>query len=101
MLTSAQFFESFNEAGFLKPASWTPSGGGGPYAAKVRLRAPDVSILDGTVIASDREIDYVTDQLPGLKEGEAITVDAVAYVVRKPPMKRLDGTVSVAELKKA
>jgi hypothetical protein len=101
MLTSAEFFESFNEAGFLKPASWTPLAGGGPYIANVRLRAPDVAILDGNVIASDREIEYVTEQLPALKEGEAITVDGIAYVVRKPPMKRLDGTVSVAELKKA
>jgi hypothetical protein len=45
MLTSDKFFESFDKAGFLKPASWTPSFGGGPFtgegaAAHARRRDP-------------------------------------------------------------
>ena len=101
MLSSASFFESFDKAGFLKPASWAPSGGGGPYEPKVRLVTPDTLLQDGTVVVADFEIRYVTAQLPGLKEGEAITVDGVAYKVRRAPMKLQDGSVSRAELKRA
>lgn len=101
MLTSAKFFESFDKAGFLKPASWIPSGGGGPYAAKVRFLTPDAALVDGLVVTADFEIRYVTEQLPGLKEAETVTVDGTNYKVRTPPMKILDGSVSRAELKRA
>lgn len=98
MLTSAEFFESFDEAGFLKSASWTPSGGGAPYTAKVRYRAPSVVVLDGGLRTIDHEIQFVTAQLPGLAEGEQITVDGLLYRVRERPEQILDGTVSRAEL---
>ncbi len=102
MLTSAKFFESFDKAGFLKSASWVPSGGGGPYAGvKVRFLTPDAAIVDGLVVTADFEIRYVTEQLPGLKEAETVTVDGTNYKVRTPPMKILDGSVSRAELKRA
>lgn len=101
MLTSDKFFESFDQAGFLKSASWTPSFGGDPFTdVKVRLRMPDVAILEGFVVASEPEIDYVTAQLPGLREAEQLVVDGVLYAVRKAPTRRLDGSVSRAELKK-
>lgn len=98
MDTSAEFFEAFGEAGFLKPTSWTPSGGGGPYTPRVRYRAPSIVVLDGGMRTVDHEIQYVTDQLPGLAEGEQITVDGVLYRVRQKPEQILDGTVSRAEL---
>lgn len=98
MLTSAEFFESFDEAGFLKAASWTPSGGGGPYTPKVRYRAPSTVVLDGALRTVDHEIEYVTVQLPGLAQGEQITVDGVAFRVREKPEQLYDGTVSRAEL---
>jgi hypothetical protein len=100
MKSSAEFFESFDKAGFLKPSSWTPSFGGGPYTPKVRFTCPDMEILNGEVLAADYAIRYVSDQLPGLKEGEQITVDGTLYRVRTPPRRILDGTVSRAELKK-
>lgn len=98
MDTSDEFFEAFDEAGFLKPASWTPSGGGGPYAPKVRYRAPSTVVLDGGLRTVDHEIEFVTAQLPGLAEGEQITVDGVLFRVRQKPEQLLDGTVSRAEL---
>jgi hypothetical protein len=101
MKSSESFFASFQKAGFLKPASWTPSGGGGPYTANVRFTSPDAEILTGTVVAADYQIEYVTSQLPGLKEGETVVVASVSYKVRTPPTKILDGTVARASLKKA
>jgi hypothetical protein len=98
MLSSAKFFEGFDKAGFLKPASWTPSGGGGPYTPRVRYRAPATTLLSDGLRTVDHEIQYVTEQLPGLAEGEQITVDGVLYRVRMRPEALLDGTVSRAEL---
>lgn len=98
MITSAEFFESFQEAGFLKPASWTPSGGGTTRTANVRYRASVADVLSDAVRATDHEITYVTDQLPGLTENERITVDGRAFRVRQKPTPLLDGSVSRAEL---
>jgi len=102
MLTSAEFFESFDEAGFLKPTLWTPSGGGGPYTPKVRYRAPATVVLDGGLRTVDHEIEYVTAQLPGFAEGEQITITLetgdTLFRVREKPEQILDGTVSRAEL---
>lgn len=100
MLTSAKFFESFDKAGFLKLASWTPSFGGDTLEAKVRMRTPDGVFLEGTVVASDPQMEYVTEQLPGLVEGEWVRIDGTDYLVRGTPMKILDGTVSRADLKR-
>jgi hypothetical protein len=98
MLTSAEFFESFDDAGFLKPATWTPFGSSTVLTAKVRYRAPSTTVLDGALRTIDHEIQYVTDQLPGLNEGDAITVDGTPFKVRQRPERILDGTVSRAEL---
>lgn len=98
MITSAKFFESFDKAGFLKPASWTPSGGGGPHEPRVRYRSPATTLLSDGLRTVDHEIQYVTDQLPGLGEGEQLTVDGVLYRVRMKPEPLFDGTVSRAEL---
>lgn len=100
MKTSESFFASFQKAGFLKPASWTPSFGGGPFTANVRFTMPDYELVNGEVQIADYAIRYPTSQLPGLKEGEVITVSGVAYKVRTAPKRILDGTVTRAELKK-
>ena len=77
MLTTEKYFESFDKAGFLKTASWTPSTGGGPYTCKVRFRAPSSVILNGTLRIVDFEIEYPAIQLPGLRQGEQLTIDEV------------------------
>lgn len=98
MLNSAEFFESFQEAGFLKPASWTPSAGGTPRTGNVRYRAGSVDVLNDAVRTTDHEITYVTAQFPGLKEGERIAVDGQLFQVRQKPTALLDGTVARADL---
>jgi hypothetical protein len=98
MLTSSEFFEAFDEAGFLKLASWTPSGGGTTKEAQVRYRGPSTDILGDAVRATDHEITYVTDQLPGLAEGERLVIDGETYRVRQKPERQLDGSISRADL---
>jgi hypothetical protein len=99
MLTSAEFFESFDEAGFLKPATWTPFGGLARTHRQGTLpRAFDDDMLDGALRTIDHEIQYVTDQLPGLAEGAKITVDGTPFRSASGPSGSLDGTVSRAEL---
>lgn len=110
MQTTEQFFEDFQEAGMLVPASWTPSvaaGGGAAVATNVRYRAIDDDYADGMVVARMPSIEYPVSWLPGLIEGESITLDlsslggsaSVAFTVRKPPMKDLDGTRAKAFLR--
>ncbi len=100
MLTSAEFFESFDEAGFLKPASWTPSWSTTTYSPKVRYFASSDELLDRSMRAQDYAIQYVAEQLPGLKEGEQLTVDGVLFRVRERPELIFDGTVARAAIAK-
>ena len=112
MKTSAQFFEDFNAAGFLVPASWTPSpdaiaagATAGIKLTNVRYREMDEDFLDGMVVGAFPSIMYPTAGLPGLIEGEAIAITppeqtAQTFRVRAVPRRGLDGTVCKAFLKK-
>lgn len=99
MKTTTQLYESFDKAGFLKPASWTPSTGGPTLTAKVRYRGQSQVVGgDGGIRTVDHEIRYPTTAFPGLKEGEIVTVDGADYRVRMKPELLLDGSEARAEL---
>ncbi len=65
------------------PAHWTPSGGGAQQSAQVLLDAPDAELIDGAVRSREYAITYAANQLAGLKTGETVTVNALAYTVRE------------------
>lgn len=96
MLNTDKFFESFDKAGFLKPVLWTPSSGlpgaGVLQSAKARFRAPTRDVLQGEASANEYSIEYASTALVGLRRGESITVDGIAYKVREDPDAQLDGT---------
>jgi hypothetical protein len=102
MKSSESFFASFQKAGFLKPASWTPSGGGGPYTANVRCARPTPRFSTARR-RGDYEIEYVTEPAarPQGRRGHGRRRSEPATRCAQPPTKILDGTVSRAELKKA
>lgn len=111
MKTTASFFEDFDAAGYLVPATWTPSAeaiaagaAAGTVAKKVRFREADDAFMDGMVIGAFPSIEYPVAWYPGLIEAELITVTppeqaAQVFVVKMPPKRGLDGTVAKAFLK--
>lgn len=104
MLTTEKFFESFDKAGFLKTALWTPSGSlpgaGVLQSAKVRYSAPSQAVLAGDAVATDYSIQYPASVFPGLRRGEALTVDGISFRVREDPAAELDGSRVMALLEK-
>ncbi|MBL8518190.1 MAG: hypothetical protein JNM76_14610 [Betaproteobacteria bacterium] len=110
MQTTEQFFEDFQAAGMLVPAAWTPSvdaGGGAAVSTNVRYRNMDDDYADGMVVAQHPSIEYPTSWLPGLIEGETVTLDlsslggsaSATFKVRAAPRRGLDGTRAKAFLK--
>jgi len=73
----------FGIADFAVAASWTPAAGGASQHAQVLRDAPDEEWLAGAVQSREVAITYRATQLVGLKTGESITVDGVAYTVRE------------------
>jgi hypothetical protein len=104
MITTDKFFEAFDKAGFLKPALWTPSvglpGAGVQQSAQVRYSSPSQVVLAGDAMATDHSIQYPSGVFPGLRRGEAVTVDGVAFNVREDPAPGLDGSRLTALLEK-
>ena len=102
MLTSDQFFASFDKAGFLKTALWTPAGGGAGASRQARFRSPTEEALSGQALVTDYSIEYPASAFPapGVKRGDKITVEGVDYTAREDPRKRLDGSVLRVLLKK-
>lgn len=110
MTTTEQFFEDFQEAGMLVPASWTPSvaaGGGAAVATHVRYRNLDDDYADGMAMVQHPSIEYPVSWLPGLIEGETVVLDlsdlggsaTASFKVRNAPRRDLDGTRAKAFLK--
>ena len=100
MLTTEQFYASFDKAGFLKTALWKPSSGAEALEARVRFRAPTDRGLAGEVLTTDYTICYPASVLVGLKRGEVLTIEAQEYTVREGPSSNKDGTESEAKLRK-
>lgn len=89
----------FSTADFAVTATWTPSAGGAQQTAQVLLDQPDEEILDGRVFSREYAILYRIDQLIGLKPGEVITVDGIAYTVREAGALQ-DGKILRATMRK-
>jgi hypothetical protein len=104
MLDTSKFYESFDKAGFLTTALWTPSAGlpgaGIQQSAQVRFKAPNRDALAGEFSVTDHTIKYPSTVLTGLKRGETLTVGGIAFKVREGPQSELDGTVLQAFLAK-
>ena len=71
----------------------------GALSATVLLDMPDAEIFGGGQISTDYAITYKSGDLSGLKTGDAITVNAVAYQVREV-VKLDDGKLMNATLKR-
>jgi hypothetical protein len=105
MLTTAQFFEAFEAAGFLKLAAWTPSagaGGGPEQTAQVRYKSPTHDALAGAVQNNEYSITYPSTKFIGLARAEVVSVTTDAgvlrFTVREDPHLELDGTRKMAPL---
>ena len=97
MLTAAEFYEAFAEAGFLVPCTWTPQPGGLPVPGlKVRYRAPAVQLLgDGGAIAADPHARWPVGQYLNARKGDRLDIatvegDLVSYRIRE--LHRVGGT---------
>lgn len=78
-------------------AEWTPPSGGASLSAQVLFDEPSEQVLgDALVIASVATITYATGTLPGLDEGDVLTVDGHSYRVRELPKRNGDGRVTRA-----
>lgn len=107
--TTEEFFESFKRAGFLKACSWTPSGGGATVSTSVRFKSPDIDVAIGTAQTPDYTMAFPASWLPGIKEGEIVTISNVAisgaivpsvnFKLRGDPEQLLDGTEMRAVLR--
>lgn len=100
MLTTEQFYASFDKAGFLKTALWKPSSGAAAQSPRVRFKAPTDHALGGEALSTDYSITYPASVLIGLKRGEVVTIDGQDYTVREGPSSNKDGTELEAKLRK-
>ena len=100
MLTTEQFYASFDKAGFLKTALWKPSSGAEAQEVRVRFKAPTDHGLAGEALSIDYSITYPASVLAGLKRGEVVTIDGQDYTVREGPSSHKDGTELEAKLRK-
>jgi hypothetical protein len=109
MLSTEQFYASFDKAGFLKTALWKPSSGAEAQEVRVRFKAPTDHALAGEALSTDYSITYPASLLPGLKRAEVVTIqtivggvviDSTEYTVREGPSSNKDGTELEAKLRK-
>jgi len=109
MLSTEQFYASFDKAGFLKTALWKPSTGAEAQEARVRFRAPTDHALAGEALSTDYSISYPASVLAGLKRAEVVTIQTIVngqvidsqdYTVREGPSSNKDGTELEAKLRK-
>jgi len=78
-----ELYAAAEQAGLLREAVWSPTGGGAVVTAKVGFRAPDENILDGLGLSTDYAITYPASNLVGLAAGDTLTLDGFAYRVRE------------------
>lgn len=89
MLTVAEFYQAFDEAGFLVPCTWTPQPGGTPVPGlKVRYRAPTVQLLgDGGSIVPEPHARWPVGQYVAARKGDRLDIevdgDVVSYRIRE------------------
>lgn len=79
-------------------AQWT-DGIGRQHTANVLFVEPAQDILSGMQITSEYGIDFDPASLPGIKHGNSLTVDGIAYTVREI-LAAEDGITSRANLKR-
>ena len=71
----------------------------GSQSALVLLDQPGELVLSDAQLTVDYQMTYASTDLSGLKHGDSVTVDGVAYTVRVPkPIE--DGRFKVAGLKR-
>lgn len=85
MQTTEQFFAASKRAGMTRTVLWTPSAGGAEQSADALFRDVSEEVLGSAAFAYDVSISYPVTKLVGLKRGESITVDGVAFKVREDP----------------
>ena len=81
MVSLETFYDAAAAAGLLVEARWTPDGAV-PVTAMVEFRAPDETLLEGFVVATDYTIRYPASRLVGLAAGDVIEVAGNSYRVR-------------------
>lgn len=81
MLSTEQFFEAFNRAGFLTDATWTPSNGSAAQTARVDFRSAALSLLGDAVSATQYQMSYPASKFADLREGETVAIEGKAYRV--------------------
>ncbi len=103
MFTEAQWDQFDAEcvkAGFLKLATWCPSGGGAQQDVYVKFEAPTTVGTVGDTLITELAMRYRATKFPGIKRGELVTIDSTKYRVRENPHSELDGSRRLALLEK-
>lgn len=83
-----------------RPTTWVPSAGGATVTGLVILDQPDEDVDGGGVISRQYQATLATATWPGLKRGEVLTIDGVAYKLRTDPRAESDGLFSMVMLSK-
>lgn len=91
---ATRFMGVFGRHGLAKDAQF------GSYEAKVGFTRPDKMLYEQGALAPDYQIEFEASAFPGIKAGDAITVDGAAYKLRANPMTVGDGTFRIADLTK-
>lgn len=96
MLSAAEFYQAFDEAGFLVPCTWTPQPGGTPVAGlMVRYRAPSSQLFgDAGAIVLDPHARWPLGQYATARKDDRldITVEGVVTSYRIRELHRVGGT---------
>jgi hypothetical protein len=97
MFDPGVFWAAFAATGMLKTATLA-LGDGSTRDVMVGFMSPDDMQLDAQITAAEPQIEYQSADLPDLRRGVQVTIDAVQYRVRRPPRRKDDGYFSVADL---
>jgi hypothetical protein len=83
MKTAAEFYQLFERAGFLTPATWYPrTAEATPVPGMVRFRKPTQEVYGDAVIVTDHSIKFPATQFEGLQQGDMVDVGTAPLVQR-------------------
>lgn len=77
-----RLYEAADNARLLPTCTWRPPGGGPPHVHPVGLAAPDETLMDGLTLSTEYLMSYPASRFEGLKAGERVEVDGVAFKIR-------------------
>ncbi len=76
-------YQAAARTGFLTECEWRPSDGSCCESTMVSLQTNEQSVLNQLTLSAETYMTYLTGQLPGLRQGEQVTINECRFQVRE------------------